>query len=172
MMSAKRNLPVWMVASDNKSGKEKQMREAVKRKPEINPDRCVRKKCTKRMMYWMNEQELVETALSVLERENRETAAADRCAPSHTETTVIPETDHEETTDSEVSEAAVDIAEQETVPYSKRLEERRRSSASENSDERRRASSVVLEKEVESEKDNSRSDYDHEALQVLREIFF
>lgn len=86
--------------------------------------------------------------------------------------TVIPETDHEETTDSEVSEPAVDIAEQETVPYTKCLEERRSSSASESSGEQCRASSVGLEKEAESEADNSQSDGDHEALQVLREIFF
>lgn len=73
--------------------------------------------------------------------------------------TVVPETDPEETTDSEVSESpALGIAEQETVPYGDCLEEGRYSEASESS----------AEKKAESEE----SDSDHEALQVLREIFF
>ncbi|XP_034161871.2 uncharacterized protein si:ch211-127m7.2 [Pangasianodon hypophthalmus] len=172
IMSAKRNLPAWMVASEEKSGKEEQLRESLKRKPEVKATKSVRKKGIKRMIYWMNERELMETALSVIKRHNGETAAADRCAPLNTEMTVIPETDHEETTDSEVSEPAVDIAEQKKVPYSKFLEERWCSSASESSGEQPLASSAVLEKEAESEEDNSQSDSDSEALQVLREIFF
>ncbi|XP_017329542.1 uncharacterized protein si:ch211-127m7.2 [Ictalurus punctatus] len=174
-MSVKRNLPGWMmVASDHKSGKEERIRESLTRKQEVNTKKCVRKKCTKRMMYWMNERELVETALSVLSRDKGETAGEDRWAPLTTDMTVIPETDHEETTDSEVSQPAVDIAEQETVPYNECLEARRCSSVSESSDEQGLASSVVLEKEDESEEQihNSRRDSDHKALQVLREIFF
>ncbi|MCJ8734311.1 hypothetical protein PDJAM_G00233890 [Pangasius djambal] len=172
IMSAKRNLPAWMVASEQKSGKAEEIRESLKRKPEVNTNKSARKKGTKRMMYWMNERELMETALSVIKRHNGETAAADRCAPLNTEMTVIPETDHEETTDSEDSEPAIDIAEQTKVAYSKFLEERRCSSASESSGEQPLASSAVLEKEAESEEDNPQSDSDGEALQVLRDIFF
>lgn len=89
------------------------------------------------------------------------TAAADRCAPLNTEVTVVPETDPEETTDSDVSEPAVDIAEEETVPYGNCQEEISR--ASEGSGEQR-----LAEKKAESEE----SDSDHEALQVVRDIFF
>lgn len=92
----------------------------------------------------------------------------DRCPPLDMEVTVIPETDHGETTDSDVSEPVVDIAEQETVTYANCLEERRCSGASESSGEQPVGSSAVLEKEVKSEE----SDSDHEARQVLREIFF
>lgn len=80
--------------------------------------------------------------------------------------TVIPETDHEESTDSEVSEPAVDMSKREC------LEERQRSSAPESNGERRLASSHALEKDAESKEDNSQTDCDQEALQVLREIFF
>ncbi|KAI5105395.1 hypothetical protein C0J45_5067 [Silurus meridionalis] len=154
-----------MLTSDT-IGREKQiLREGVKRKLEINTNKCGRKKCTKRMMYWMNEQELVEAALSVLKRDHTQMAAAERRIPLNPELTVIPETDPEETTDSEISEADVDIAEQETLQYSKCLEERRCSSG-----EQCAASSVVLENESAEEK--SWSDSDHEALQVLQEIFF
>lgn len=66
----------------------------------------------------------------------------------------------------------MDIAEQETVPYGECLKERRCSSASESSGEQRSATSGVLKKEAETEVDNSQSDSDHEALQVLRDIFF
>lgn len=72
--------------------------------------------------------------------------------------TVIPETDHEETTD---SDPAVEYAEQETVPYTECIEKR---------NERPLASSAGEDKE--SGKDKSPSDPDHEALQVLRDIFF
>ncbi|KAK3535679.1 hypothetical protein QTP70_019721 [Hemibagrus guttatus] len=163
VMSAKRNLPAWMVASDPKSGKDEQIRESLKRKPEVKTNKRVRKKCIKRMMYWMNESELVETALGVIKRDKREAAAADRCAPLNTEMTVVPETDHEETTDSDVSDPAVDYAEQETVPYSECIEKR---------NEQRLASSAGVHKEAVSEEDKSETDPDPEALQVLRDIFF
>ncbi|WP_411024089.1 hypothetical protein, partial [Salmonella sp. s58079] len=57
-----------------------------------------------------------------------------------------------------------------TLQYSKCLEERRCSSSSESSGEQCAASSAVLENESAEEK--SWSDSDHEALQVLQEIFF
>lgn len=85
-------------------------------------------------------------------------AAADRCASLNTEMAVIPETDHEETTD---SDPAVEYAEQETVPYTECIEKR---------NEQPLASSAGEDKE--SGEDKSQSDPDHEALQVLRDIFF
>ncbi|KAM9470788.1 uncharacterized protein Hap1MRO34_012708 [Clarias gariepinus] len=172
-MSAKRNLPAWMVASGPKRGKEEKLRECVKSNPEVNTNKRGGKKCTKRMMYWMNEQELVETALSVLQRDNRKPAAANRCALPNPERMVIPETDPEDTSDSDISEPAVDIAEQQTVPYTRCFEEKQSSTASESSAEQPPASSAVLEKKPESEEDNSpQSNSDHEALQVVRDIFF
>ncbi|XP_047658390.1 uncharacterized protein si:ch211-127m7.2 [Tachysurus fulvidraco] len=165
-MSAKRNLPAWMVASDHKNG---QTKESLKRKAEVNTNKRLGKKCIKRMMYWMNERELVEAAISVL---NREPGPGERRAPLNTETTLIPETDHEETTDSDVSDPALDYAEQETVPYNDPLKERRCGSASESSGEQPLASSTGLDKKAESKEDNCQNNPDHEALQVLQDIFF
>ncbi|KAK2838503.1 hypothetical protein Q7C36_013317 [Tachysurus vachellii] len=161
-MAAKRNLPTWMVASDHKN---EQIKESLKRKAEVG------KKCIKRMMYWMNERELVEAAVSVLSRDNREPAPAERRAPLNTETSLIPDTDHKETTDSDVSDPALDYAEQETVPYNEPLKERC-SSASESSGEQPVALPTGLDKKAESKEDNCQNNPDHEALQVLQDIFF
>ncbi|GAA6101303.1 uncharacterized protein si:ch211-127m7.2 [Tachysurus ichikawai] len=168
-MSAKRNLPAWMLASDHKN---EQIKESLKRKAEVNTNKRVGKKCMKRMMYWMNERELVEAAVSVLTRDDREPAPAERRAPLNTETTLIPETDHEETTDSDVSDPALHYAEQETVPYNDPLKERRCSNASESSGEQPLASSTGLDKEAESKEGNCQNNPDHEAPQVLQDIFF
>lgn len=99
-------------------------------------------------------------------------APAERRAPLNTETTLIPETDHEETTDSDVSDPALHYAEQETVPYNDPLKERRCSNASESSGEQPLASSTGLDKEAESKEGNCQNNPDHEAPQVLQDIFF
>ncbi|XP_072519986.1 uncharacterized protein [Salminus brasiliensis] len=163
-MAAKRNLPSWMSACASESS-EVQRSEAntKKRGRQKRPERV--------MLYWMNERELAETALSALKRNHAKTEVA--CPVATTEVSVIPETDTEEEPDLDVqertcgSDSDVDVAEQQTVPYITCIE-KERSSRSDSAGDQRPTHSQARGLEESSH----RTKTDPEALQLVREIFF
>ncbi|KAK2867263.1 hypothetical protein Q8A67_025380 [Cirrhinus molitorella] len=113
MSEKHRNLPPWMVKSDIQSTKHKAHCESTKR--------ISKKRLESVVTYWMNEQELVETALSLLM--NDELCAKDATqAPE--EMRIIPETDKDMSdTDVQDRTCVSNIAELETVPYGNCMEE-------------------------------------------------
>ncbi|XP_049340014.1 uncharacterized protein si:ch211-127m7.2 [Astyanax mexicanus] len=165
-MAAKRSLPSWMCARDSGSSAGRE-RTGVNR--EKRPERT--------MLYWMNERELVETALSVLMTNTVKTGVA--CPAAAAEVSVIPETDTEEDSDLDAKERScgsdsdVDVAEQQTVPYITSTEKGRLSGRSDSAGDHHSTShSRDMEKDPELDDDSQRTKSDPEAMQLVREIFF
>ncbi|XP_067292999.1 uncharacterized protein si:ch211-127m7.2 [Pseudorasbora parva] len=154
MSEKPRNLPLWMVKSDVKCSK---YTEVEKKKSHETTKR--RAKNRRRVVtYWMNERELVETALSILKDDK--SCARDEMQSQEEEVKIIPETD-EDTSDEQDRICVSNIAEQETVPYGHCMEE----STSTKLECQLKTSPVasgILEKP---------SVHD-DALELVREIFF
>ncbi|XP_073687627.1 uncharacterized protein [Garra rufa] len=147
MSEKHRNLPPWMMKSDFHSSKHKARCESTKR--------IAKKRLERVVTYWMNEQELVETALSLLKDDETCTKDATQ-APE--EMRIIPETDEEDMSDNDVQDRTCvsNIAELETVPYGNCMEEGTNTKPD------------CHLKPPPSEKPN----VDDEALKLVREIFF
>ncbi|XP_076877720.1 uncharacterized protein LOC143526864 [Brachyhypopomus gauderio] len=168
-MSAKRNLPSWMNRTDHH-----QPINAVGKTSEESTNKDARANWTRRIVYWMNEQELVETATDVLRTDN--TKLYSPCALNGKETRTVPETDTEETSDpgpderTYVSDTDVDVAEQDTVPYGEAVEDSRPSTVLHSTAEhvRTQAGSTTPKSEDNCQGRNS----DPDPLQLVREIFF
>ncbi|XP_051978858.1 uncharacterized protein si:ch211-127m7.2 [Xyrauchen texanus] len=160
MSEKHRNLPLWMVKSDVQSGKDN---DAVRKKTPGATNKTAKKKRLKSVItYWMNERELVETALSFL----KEDKACGRTAVKLPEVgIIIPETDAE-TSDSDdgVLYTDCDIAEQETVPFGNCMEESTSANLVKNLD-----GLGTSEKKPQLEDISQKTD---EALELVREIFF
>ncbi|XP_077067049.1 uncharacterized protein LOC143720948 [Siphateles boraxobius] len=153
MSEKPRHLPLWMVKSDVKCSKDK---EREKKKSHKTSKRRAKKRRSV-VTYWMNERELVETALSIL----KDDKSCARDAMQAPEEVIIPETD-EDTSDSDVQDRTYvsNIAEQETVPYGHCMEE-----------------STVTKpdchlKSSDASGTSEKPGVDDEALELVREIFF
>ncbi|XP_056307738.1 uncharacterized protein si:ch211-127m7.2 [Danio aesculapii] len=149
MFEKHRNLPQWMVKSNEKDAEKKKRHETAKR--------TAKKRVKSVVTYWMNESELLETALDILKDETKMTREAVQ-AP---EEMVILETDDEDSTDLHHKTRVSNIAEQETVPYANCVEE----STSTKPDCHLKPTSDVSEPP-------EKPDDDDEALKLVREIFF
>ncbi|KAK7121433.1 hypothetical protein R3I93_022505 [Phoxinus phoxinus] len=155
MSEKPRNLPLWMVKSDVKCSKDKE----VEKKKSHKTSKRRAKKRRSVVAYWMNERELVETALSILKDDK---ACARDAMQAPEEVMLIPETD-EDTSDSDVQDRTYvsNIAEQETVPYGHCMEE---------------STSTKPDSHLKSSPDASgtseKPGADDEALELVREIFF
>ncbi|XP_052399824.1 uncharacterized protein si:ch211-127m7.2 [Carassius gibelio] len=157
MMSEKhRNLPPWMVKSDVQRSKDN---EAVMKKTRGETTKSKAKKRLKSVKYWMNERELVETALVLLKDDE---ACAKDAMQAPEELRIIPETD-EDASDPDVQDrrCVSDIAEQETVPYGNYMEERACTKAD-----------CHLKPPPDGSGASEKHDVDDEALELVREIFF
>ncbi|XP_066506126.1 uncharacterized protein si:ch211-127m7.2 [Hoplias malabaricus] len=166
-MSVKRSLPSWMMTSCEKHSERKTVGTHTRERKRKRPER--------KMLYWMNEVELMDTTQSVLKRNGIKRA---KVCPVETENvSIIPETDSEEEPDSDVQERScisdsdLNVAEQETLAYITSTEKERSSTKSDTKDQlpfHLRA----LEKESDSEDESLRTDPDPDALQLIRDIFF
>ncbi|XP_051548177.1 uncharacterized protein si:ch211-127m7.2 [Myxocyprinus asiaticus] len=168
MSEKHRNLPLWMVKSDVQSSKDN---DAIRKKTPGTTNKTVKKQCLKSVItYWMNERELVESALSFLKKDE----ACGRTAVKLPEVgIIIPETDAE-TSDSDVHDSVLytdcDIAEQETVPFGNCMEES--TSAKLGSHLKLHLDGLgTSEKKPQLEDISQKPDAD-EALELVREIFF
>ncbi|XP_056596621.1 uncharacterized protein si:ch211-127m7.2 [Triplophysa dalaica] len=151
MSERHRNLPIWMVKSDD------QVTAAVRKKTQ----RTAKNRPRRVIEYWMNERELVETALCVLK--NSKACNRDQKSISDHVEMVIPET-----SDSEVSDTDCDVTEQETVPYANCMNEG--ISTSDTHLKPHIDGSGAYEKLEEPLQKHDASDDD--ALELVREIFF
>lgn len=169
-MAAKRSLPSWMSACVSGSSGKHQSSVVNRRKS------GGQKRAERTMLYWMNERELAETALSVLLANTVEPDVA--CPVSDAEASVIPETDTDEESDLDAQEricgskSNVDVAEQQTVPYITCIEKERSSVESDSADDQHYIHLRALGKDPELDDDSQGSKTDPEALQLVREIFF
>ncbi|KAF4095165.1 uncharacterized protein si:ch211-127m7.2 [Onychostoma macrolepis] len=156
MSEKHRNLPPWMVKSEVQS----KDNEAVKKKTRGETTKRIAKKRLESVVkYWMNERELVETALSHLKEDK---ACAKDATQAPEEVRIIPETD-EDMSDSDVQDRTYvsNITEQETVPYGNCLEE----STSTKPD-------CHLKPPSDGSGASEKPYVDDDALELVREIFF
>ncbi|KAI7811960.1 uncharacterized protein si:ch211-127m7.2 [Triplophysa rosa] len=154
MSERHRNLPVWMVKSDDQSSK---VTAAVRKKTQ----RTTKNRPRRVIEYWMNERELVETALCVLK--NSKACNRDETSISDHVEMVIPET-----SDSEVSDAVCDVTEQESVPYANCMNEGTSTKSDTNLKPHIDGSGASGKLEEPSQKHDASDD----ALELVREIFF
>ncbi|KAL6480552.1 hypothetical protein MHYP_G00115850 [Metynnis hypsauchen] len=174
-MSVKRSLPSWMTDCGSGRRREEQpLRSCARKRPETSAKTSPRNQRPDRiMMYWMNERELMETALGVLKKNDAKVKTDTACPVVAAEVSVSPETDSEEEPDLDAQErncdSEVDIAEQETVPYITCIEKDRFSRRSDSAGDHRPTHSQA---QPELEDNFQRAKSDPEALQLVREIFF
>nr|XP_001341792.1 uncharacterized protein si:ch211-127m7.2 [Danio rerio] len=154
MSEKHRNLPQWMVKTNDKDAEKKKTHETTKR--------TAKKRLKSVVAYWMNERELLETALDILKDETKMSRDAVQ-APEEEEdeVKVIPETDDEDSTDLHHSTRVSNIAEQETVPYENCVEEKTNTKPD-----------CHLKPNSDVSEPPEKPDEDDEALKLVREIFF
>ncbi|KAL7885555.1 hypothetical protein AOLI_G00058500 [Acnodon oligacanthus] len=174
-MSVRRSLPSWMTDCGSGRRREEQpLGSGARKRPETSAESRPRKKRPERlMMYWMNERELMDTALGVLKKSDAKLKTDAACPALAAEVSVIPETDSEEEPDSDAQErncdSDVNVAEQETVPYITCIEKDRFSRRSDSAGDHR---PIHSQAQPELEGNSQRTKSDPEALQLVREIFF
>ncbi|KAI4899728.1 hypothetical protein NFI96_013633 [Prochilodus magdalenae] len=175
-MSAKRCLPSWMTTGESSAGRHSDAtlsssRSTTKR-PAAHTPRGATQRPERVMMYWMNERELMETALGFLKK--NDVMVRHRRPQAAAEVSIIPETDSEDEPDSDAQESSTcesdkDVAEQETVPYITCTEKERSSRRSDSTGDIHPTHSQA---QPELEDNPLRTKPDAEALELVREIFF
>nr|XP_055048034.1 uncharacterized protein si:ch211-127m7.2 [Misgurnus anguillicaudatus] len=165
MSEKHRSLPLWMVKSDDQSSKVNK-KETVRKKTQGGTAR--KKRPRSAITYWMNEKELVETALCFLKDSKLCTKGA--IVTSNVEM-VIPETDSSDCEARDrtyVSDTDCEIAEQETVPYGNCTSEGTSSHMKPHTDDSGTSEKMLRLQEPSHKPDDS----DDEALELVREVFF
>ncbi|KAK1804359.1 hypothetical protein P4O66_020379 [Electrophorus voltai] len=156
-MSAQRHLPSWMDGTDH----HQPINNTIK-KSEGGTNKGARKSCPRRIVYWMNEQELMETAIGILKNDNAKLDVA--CTVKTKETRRL--------TDAQERTCVSDVAEQETIPYGDTLVKNSSTARlpSTHGPVQPHSGSCRSEPEFEDNPHGRNSDLD--ALRLVREIFF